>query len=543
MICVIAFCSKDADLQRRNLEWCLELDSGCGREGVLAYDTATPKADVAAIEALAQRYFTKVHHCLYQEPPVKGWPAACNWAWQSTARWMYESPLRQPWLWLEADAMPLKSGWFGTLEEAFNAGGKNFGGHVVKDMHHMNGVGIYPWDVMARNEMAMLTRAAAWDVVLKPSTERDCTPLNHLMQHAWNVHPQDRTMIWNGEGTPLTFRTLEDVDLYVNFNAVLLHRIKDGSLMPLLREWKKRQYEMVTSTEFNVPQHTKHVEAAPLNAEPFTGQCEILIVTYGLATKRPGGAVVSDFDWLTWCLRSIRRHCTGFFGITLAIPDRDAAMLQPIAKEHAKSQSGIPLRVKMYKEQLGKGHIQHMAVMGNADDFVPKGTTHVLHVDADLIFRESANPSCYFHGTKPVYVIRSYQSLTVIPEGAKAISDCYQWKAPTEAQLGFPVEDYTMCCLPMGFPIGFYEPYRKHIEATHGQEYLTYMLSGRNEHPATRMDFTAMGAWARRFMPDAFEWADISEGNHLAPKEYHKSFWSHHGVTPAVQQEIEEMLK
>ena len=83
MIVCVAFCSKDADLQRRNLEWALELDSNCGREGVLSYDTATPRDAVAAIQVLAERYFTKVHHCCYSEPPVKGWPAACNWAWMA----------------------------------------------------------------------------------------------------------------------------------------------------------------------------------------------------------------------------------------------------------------------------------------------------------------------------------------------------------------------------------------------------------------------------------------------------------------------------
>lgn len=542
MILVVAFCSKDADLQRRNLEWALELDAGCGREGVLSYDTLTSKEDVAAIDALAQRYFTKVHHCCYSEPPVKGWPAACNWAWQSTARWMYESPLKQPWLWLEADAMPLKSGWLLTLEEAFLKGGKNFAGHVVKDMHHMNGVGIYPWDVMGRNDMAMMARAAAWDVVLKTTTMNDCTPLNHLIQHAWNVHPQDRTMIWNGAGTPLTFRSKADVALYLDFNAVLLHRIKDGSLIELLRG-KQIEDKKFETTAYNVPQHTAGgvVEVA---TEPVVGNTEILIVTYGLPTLRPPHykKLVSDFDWLQWCLRSIRRYCTGFSGVTLAIPDRDAALLQPISNEHAKAKSGIPLRVKLFSEPHGKGFLMHEVMMARADELVPKSTDFVLHVDPDVIFKEPVTPAEYVQNGKPVYVWRTYESLCEMREGQKVVSDCLQWKNPTEAQLGFEVFGYFMTRHPSGFPVEFYKSYREHIECVQKMPFQNYMLAGRNDFPANRMDFTAMGAYAFQFMHDKFHWIDISDGNHLAPRDKQQCYWSHHGVTPELQKQIEGLL-
>lgn len=540
MICVVAFCSKDAVLQRRNLAWALELDAGCGREGVLSYDVLTPKADVEAIDAMAQRYFTKVHHCCYSEPPVKGWPAACNWAWQSTARWMYESPLRQPWLWLEADAMPLKAGWLTTLEEAFNKGGKSFGGHVVKDMHHMNGVGIYPWDVMARNEMAMLARAAAWDVVLKLTTVNDCTPLNHLIQHAWNVHPHDRAMIWNGAGTPLSFKSQADVDLYLDFKAVLLHRIKDGSLMPHLRE-RRFEEQKYSATEYNVPRHTDG-GVVEVTAQPVAGNTEILIVTYGLPTKRPSGKLVSDFDWLQWCLRSIRRHCKDFSGVTLAIPDRDAGLLQPITTEHAKAKSGIPLRVKLFKEPPGKGFLMHEVMMAKADELVPKYTAFVLHVDPDVIFKEAVTPAEYIQDGRPVYVWRTYESLSEMREGQKVVSDCLQWKDPTQAQLGFLVRNYFMCRHPSGFPVDFYKQYREHVECVHKTPFQSYMLSGRNDHPADRMDFTAMGAYAFQSMHDRFMWIDISDGNHLAPKDRQKCYWSHEGVTPKTVEEIESFL-
>lgn len=526
MILVLAFCSKDADLQRRNLEWALELDAGCGREGVLSYDVLTSKDDVAAIDALAQRYFTKVHHCCYSEPPVKGWPAACNWAWQSTARWMYESPLKQPWLWLEADAMPLKSGWLLTLEEAYLKGGKNFGGHVVKDMHHMNGVGIYPWDVMGRNEMAMLTRAAAWDVVLKPSTAHDCTPLNHLIQHAWNIHPHDRTMIWNGDGSPLSFRSQADVELYLDFNAVLLHRIKDGSLIPLLRERIISAHEkqrLIESTDYNVPHHT--AVAAVKEAKP-AAEIEgvhILIVTYH-----------KDAEWLHYCLALLKKYVTGFTGVTVAYPASDKLVISEIVERGGA-------RGWTYDETPGKGMVQHMAVMALADTIVPPGTKFVCHVDADCMFNMPTTSADYFTDGKPDYLVRSWESLT--DPASKVVSDCAQWFTPTAKQIGFDPQVYSMCRHPSIFPIKFYKRYRDHVASVQETGFMEYMLAGKNSFPQDRMDWTAMGAWAYMFMRKEFNWIDIGATGAVVPQDRQKTYWSHGGIKPEIKDEIEGWLK
>ncbi len=542
MLVVIAFCSKDAELQRKNLEWALELDAGCGREGVLSYDILTPKDHVNAIDVLAQKYFTKVHHCMYYEPPVRGWPAACNWAWQSTARWMHDKQFKQPWLWLEADAVPLKSGWVLTLEEEFIKGGKNFGGHIVKDMWHMNGVGIYPWDVMRRNEMAMLARAAAWDVVLKPSTADDCVKLNHLIQHAWNVHPIDRTMIWNGEGTPLSFKSKEDLDTYLDYNAVLIHRVKDGSLIPFLREKINAEQErqrLIMSTEYNVPQHTNREEAASkveisairdvavekqgdVAKRQVVGQTHILIVTYW-----------KDRPWLEFCLKALKKYCKGFSGITVAIPRKDFASFASIKYDYGAT-------IQVYDEIRGKGMLQHMAKMAKADELVPAGTGFVCHLDSDCIYHTDTVPENYFTGGKPDYLIRSWESLT--DPASKVVSDCHQWRKPTTDQLGFVPPVYSMCRHPTILPIAFYKAYRNHVAGVHGMDFEEYMLQGKNEFPQDRMDWTAMGAFAYATMHDQFNWMDIGKQNAFVPADRQKTFWSHAGVQPDTKKQMEGFL-
>lgn len=292
------------------------------------------------------------------------------------------------------------------------------------------------------------------------------------------------------------------------------------------------------------PSHDGRNELVPPSSvpvKPFTGNCEILIVTYGLPTLRVSGQTVSDFDWLRWCLRCIRKHCKGFQGITVAIPNRDAELLKPIANEHAQSKCGIPFRVQMYHEKDRRGMVQHMAMIAGAEQLVPKSTTHVLHLDADVMFKEPVTPDEYFHGDKPVYVIRSWASLSS-PDG-KSVSDCVQWREPTDKQLGFESQVYGMCRHPTGFPIGFYQKYRDHIESVQGKAFMTYMVEGRNEFPQTRLDFTAMGAYAYAKMKPDFAWIDISEGNHLAPKDKSKTYWSHAGISPAIEAEISSFLQ
>lgn len=547
----LPFCRKDAAAMANLLRWARELNPSVNHNCLLSYESGT---DPTEIRGLAKQYFKgDILENEYSPPPVPGWPAACNWAWQSAARFIDDKKVNEPWFWWEYDAVPLQPGWLDAIEDGYRKGGKRFAGHIVDRMDHMNGVGIYPPDVRRRCQEAMMCRSAAWDYVLKETITYDCTNLNHLIQHVWNIRESDGA-ITNGDGQPVSFPDWPSVERWMDFNCVLLHRTKDGTLMQRLRENRAkikeeerlRQEEdnrKAVSTELNVPDHTKGgVIELPKPETPSGFNTEILIVTYGLPTMRPSNLVVSDFDWLRWCLKSIRRHCTGFSGITLAIPSRDAERLKPISKEHANSECGIPLRIKMFEEPVGKGFLMHEVMMASADKLVPSDTKFVLHVDADVIFKEAVTPDEYVQNGKPVYVWRSYQSLSEFRNGQQVVSDCVQWKAPTEAQLGFEVEQYTMLRHPSGFPIAFYKKYREYIEATHRLPFNEYMLSGRNNHPADRMDFTAMGAWAFKFMHDEFYWIDVSGGNHLAPRDKQKCWWSHGGVTPAIQQEIEGFL-
>lgn len=584
MIPVLHFCSKDADLMVKNLEWWISLDSKVDFHAILSHDDATPARQVEAVKRLADQYFRSTEVFWYPQPVKKSWPAAPNWAWQNTARYIAATK-NEPWFWIESDVVAIRKGWLGDIAEEHQRAGKPFSGHIVDRLGHLNGAAVYPPNVALYSVDAFRTEESAWDVVLGKDLGRDGNVLQHvhpshtLFQHCWCINPNDGKA-WNGSGELATFKNTHDVVRLVDLTMAIFHRCKDGTLIDMLRlhyahpelamvpqhtetnekeTQNKKEKEDDSETEGSIvyggngvlPEGNGRTRGRDLSSaiisgsndgigSAFTGTCEILIVTYGLPTKRVSGLIVSDFDWLKWCLRCIRKHCTGFAGITVAFPDRDAAMFSEISKEHVQAKSGIRLKAKMYTENDGAGMIQHMGMIASADMLVPKATTHVLHVDADYMFKEPVTPDDYFEGDKPIYVTRSWDSLTDRNSGV--VSDCLQWREPTDRQLGFPSEVYAMCRFPFALPVSVYKSYRDYIEGVHGQPFMAYMMSGRNSFPQDRMDWTALGAYAFSHRRDKFKWIDVSGGNHLAPKDKIKGFWSHGGLTPEIGKEIAGFL-
>lgn len=282
------------------------------------------------------------------------------------------------------------------------------------------------------------------------------------------------------------------------------------------------------SLEANVPQHAPNGTFMESNPAPVDGPTEILIVTHA-----------KDLPWLELCLRSIEKFCRGFSGVTVAYPRHETAQFTELALASNVS----PLTLHSYDEVPGKGMLQHMVKLAEADLIVPAGTKYVLTCDADCIFKMPTTPQDYFAGGKPYYIIRSWESLTWDDPnnpGQKCVSDCAQWKAATDRQVGFDTPIYGMCMQTIVFPIDFFPAYRAHVAAVHRRPFEDFMLDGRNEFPQSNMDFTAMGAYAHRFMPERFTWFDVKDMNYPADRK--QAFWSHDGITPKVRADIDEIL-
>lgn len=291
------------------------------------------------------------------------------------------------------------------------------------------------------------------------------------------------------------------------------------------------------SVEVNVPNHIRKPTMNAPNPNPVDGPVEILIVTFGTPTMRVSGKIVSDLDWLRWSLRSIRKHCSGFQGVTVVHPRHESELFEPL-------RSQFDIRLHAFDEPKGKGFMAHMVQMANADSIVPPSTKYVLHCDSDCIFKMPTTPEHYFWEDKPYYIVRSWESLTTEDPrnpGSKVVSDCAQWREPTNFQLGFSSPIYAMCMNTVVMPVKFYKRYRTHVERVHRKPFSDFMLEGRNEHPATRMDHTAMGSYAYAALTDDFTWFHVDNG--IYPEDRKRAFWSHSGIDANTERELEELCR
>lgn len=285
-----------------------------------------------------------------------------------------------------------------------------------------------------------------------------------------------------------------------------------------------------TNTDVNVPAHTPKGTMNFKNATPVSGSVEILIVTYA-----------KDFPWLELALKCIRKHARGFSGVTIVVPNR-AGDRASMARESIID--GIRERWVFFNEAPGKGFLHHEVMMASADELVPAGTNFVMHMDADCMMKMSNTPEDYFLNDKPIYIWRTWDSLSSpdpYDPRKKVVSDCIMWKEPTAKQVGFHSEAYTMCRHPTVFPIEFYKPYRDHVANHHKMSFEQYMLSGKqNMHPQDRMDLTAMGQVAYQFMRDKFHWINCATEEY--PADRMKAYHSHSGFVPGVLEEINSFL-
>lgn len=516
MIVVIPVNSKDGAMFCKNLQWMQELDGKTMYRCLLAYPDDTDAALAGRMKSLAEAVFADVHVFTYPETMDRHWPAGANWAWQSVARYIpmvtnskgnsfpFEKiyPANEPWLWLEADAIPLKPKWLDALADEYKRGGKPFMGHIVKQMGHMNGVGIYPNDVAEYARRPFMAVQNAWDVVMREETIDRTHNANHLIQHCWvliNGEPSH-----NGDGIVATFRDTGEMHRILDPNAVLFHRCKDGSLIDCLMQKQSVPPPQPKSTSASVQQALIAPPTEEYKSEPFP-KAEIFIVTYH-----------KDAEFLKYCLFSIKEFAAGFTGVTVVCPDRDVEIIEPICREWGPSDVSIEL----FQEPEGKGMVAHMAIECLADQYVK--ADYVLHFDSDCIFTERVSPADYFVGGKPVLLIEAYERFKDKHPGVM------RWQVCTSKALGRKVEYETMRRHPAVHPVALYGLARLAVVAAQKQPFWDWAISGQNAFPQDWSEYNLLGSVALEQMHNSYHWIDC--GKEVPPKDKLIQFWSHGGL-------------
>lgn len=236
MLVVLPYCPKDVELAEKLLNWIVELGDNKPFSILLAADSKVPKDKREELKMLAMETFS---HAATIPCPVDGeYPAAANKMFAQASNWVLLK-YKTPFLWLEPDAVPLKSGWLHDLATAYYWSPKPFMGPFVRSddprfpAAHLNGVSIYPnnaWDIL--NSCLAFQGDKAWDIASAEKTVSMATDTKLIYQF---FGQQDLPPSFVDSKTKDSEEGVVTTKI-IQSDAVLFHRSKDGSLIDLARK-------------------------------------------------------------------------------------------------------------------------------------------------------------------------------------------------------------------------------------------------------------------------------------------------------------------
>lgn len=230
MLVVLAFCEKDWQAAIDLFKWCAELD-GQYLQHKLVLVAARELSQVInnAVFQAAHKVFPKTEMVRPLKEDLRGWPASCNTMFVTGYDYVRLTK-KCPYLWLEADSIPLRPGWLDELEFEYSKCGKPFMGCIYDNPYeHLTGVAVYPPNIEKFNPAIVNAGTECFDLVEAKRT----IPHSHhteLYHHEW------------GDPDAWTFPNIKSLDR-IKPEAVLFHRNKDGTLIQRLREKRNNSFK------------------------------------------------------------------------------------------------------------------------------------------------------------------------------------------------------------------------------------------------------------------------------------------------------------
>lgn len=236
----------------------------------------------------------------------------------------------------------------------------------------------------------------------------------------------------------------------------------------------------------------------------------------------------ADFEWLSYCLRSLDKFATGFERqLTLEVPKDDLVLL---GKAH--SICHFDINVVNRRRFTTDDYLGQQISKMTADRVVcapGQPTDTITHFDSDLFVTEPISPADFFVGPAPLVYMTPYSKLPPAPE--------MPWKAITEEILGVEVTHEFMRRHPFTFPRWFYAEMRSNIERVHQKQFIR-VISDRPYRSCS--EFNLMSAFAWLHCPKDFHFVDTESAP--LPKLKVDQAWSHGGIKAERRDWMEEIL-
>lgn len=239
-----------------------------------------------------------------------------------------------------------------------------------------------------------------------------------------------------------------------------------------------------------------------------------------------------DFEFLYWNLVTLQRFMRGFLPPVISVSSDDAAECRQIVR---RAYPKAEVWVQDGPPGLGNLRAQISMMLG---DKLCGNAGYIWLVGSDCVVSGDFSPEPFFRNGKPVMLVNSYDKLLQYAPGIEP------WRVGTTNALGFIPQFEYMRRLPLIYPTGLFEPMRRHIETLHEMPFDKYVYGvGAYAQRSNRSDAAnvsesnIMGAFADRFMHDAYEWVNLDEdyeGEMSRLPNPMIQFWSHGGLdTPA----------
>jgi hypothetical protein len=239
IVVVIAAHSGDFEQASRLINWIGELDGKLPYWLIIAVDQTVEVPRFTALHEAAKKVFNFVRTITLKVPET-GWKP--NTMFMYCAKYVHDN-FSLPFLWLEPDCVPLKPGWLDAIAGAYNNSGLRYMGAIIEQTgqknlppRHLTGCSVYPNDAFETfDKMAEVTGGRqAWDIAGGElvATAAQNTPLIHHFwgePKKWPVFVETKTPDMPENNVMLDF---------IKPEAVLFHRDKDSTLIPLLRKAK-----------------------------------------------------------------------------------------------------------------------------------------------------------------------------------------------------------------------------------------------------------------------------------------------------------------
>jgi hypothetical protein len=222
-----------------------------------------------------------------------------------------------------------------------------------------------------------------------------------------------------------------------------------------------------------------------------------------------------DFEWLTYCLRSLAKFAHGFREIVIAVPTGHELQLDHLTRERIVTVNDAQ-----------PGYMAQQVTKLTAD--LHTNADFILHIDSDTILTRPVSPDDFLMHGKPNWLITPWSVLH--PDDKLA-----WYPVMTKCLLESPRFEFMRRNLMM-IPRWAYGLFRDEIKRLHGIPMDAYVM---NQPGHAFSEYNCLGFFLYLYHHDKVNWIDTTK--HLF-QTFEKQAWSWGGITPEIRAEIERIL-